>query len=32
MKAYWIATYHDLKNPENIKRYAEKASPSYKKI
>jgi uncharacterized protein (DUF1330 family) len=31
MKAYWIATYHDLKNPENIKRYAEKASPVIKK-
>ena len=31
MKAYWIATYHDLKNPENIKKYAEKASPVIKK-
>ena len=31
MKAYWIATYQDLKNPENIKRYAEKASPIIKK-
>ena len=31
MKAYWIATYQDLKNPENIKRYAEKASPVIKK-
>ena len=31
MKAYWIATYKDMKNPENIKRYAEKASPVIKK-
>ena len=31
MKAYWIATYHDLKNPENIKKYAKKASPVIKK-
>ena len=31
MKAYWIATYKDLKNPENIKKYAEKASPAIKK-
>ena len=31
MKAYWIATYKDLKNPENIKKYAEKASPIIKK-
>jgi uncharacterized protein (DUF1330 family) len=31
MKAYWIATYKDMKNPENIKRYAEKASPIIKK-
>ena len=31
MRAYWIATYKDMKNPENIKRYAEKASPIIKK-
>ena len=31
MKAYWIAVYKDLKNPENIKMYAEKASPVIKK-
>ena len=31
MKAYWIATYKDLKNPENIKKYAEKATPAIKK-
>ena len=31
MKAYWIAIYKDLKNPENIKRYAEKATPAIKK-
>ena len=31
MKAYWIATYKDLKNPENIKKYAEKATPVIKK-
>jgi len=31
MKAYWIATYKDMKNPEKIKRYAEKASPVIKK-
>ena len=31
MKAYWIATYKDMKNPEKIKRYAEKASPIIKK-
>ena len=31
MKAYWIAIYKDLKHPENIKRYAEKASPAIKK-
>ena len=31
MKAYWIAVYKDLKNPEQIKKYAEKASPIIKK-
>ena len=31
MSAYWIAIYHDIKNPENIKKYAEKASPAIKK-
>jgi|TARA_B100001094_G_scaffold318153_1_gene361377 uncharacterized protein (DUF1330 family) len=31
MKAYWVAIYKDMKNPENIKRYAEKASPAIKK-
>ena len=31
MKAYWIAIYRDMKNPENIKKYAEKASPAIKK-
>ena len=30
MKAYWIAIYKDMKNPENIKKYAEKASPAIK--
>ena len=31
MKAYQIATYKDLQNSENIKRYAEKATPVIKK-
>jgi uncharacterized protein (DUF1330 family) len=31
MKGYWIATYRSLKNPENIKKYAEKATPAIKK-
>jgi uncharacterized protein (DUF1330 family) len=31
MKAYWIAVYKDIKNPENIKKYGEKASPVIKK-
>ena len=31
MSAYWIAIYHDMKNLENIKKYAEKASPAIKK-
>jgi uncharacterized protein (DUF1330 family) len=31
VKAYWIAVYKDLKNPENIKKYAEKASPAIAK-
>ena len=30
-KAYWIAIYKEIKNPENIKKYAEKASPAIKK-
>jgi uncharacterized protein (DUF1330 family) len=31
MKAYWIAVYKDIKNPENIKKYGEKATPAIKK-
>ena len=31
MKAYWIAIYKDMKNPKNIKKYAEKAAPAIKK-
>ena len=31
MKGYWIAIYKDLKNLENIKKYAEKATPAIKK-
>ena len=31
MKAYWIAVYKDLKNPDNIKKYGEKATPAIKK-
>tara|TARA_Y100000389_G_scaffold7002_1_gene6710 strand:+ start:2662 stop:2964 length:303 start_codon:yes stop_codon:yes gene_type:complete len=31
MKAYWIAIYKDIKNYDNIKKYAEKASPAIKK-
>ena len=31
MKAYWIAIYKDIKNSDNIKKYAEKASPAIKK-
>ena len=31
MKAYWIAIYKDIKNPKNIKKYAEKAAPAIKK-
>jgi|TARA_B110000438_G_scaffold271882_1_gene290146 uncharacterized protein (DUF1330 family) len=31
MKGYWIAVYKDLNNFENIKKYAEKASPAIKK-
>ena len=31
MKGYWIAVYKDLTNPENIKKYAEKASPAIKR-
>tara|TARA_B110001452_G_C15138844_1_gene396561 strand:- start:497 stop:784 length:288 start_codon:yes stop_codon:yes gene_type:complete len=31
MKAYWIAIYKDLKNPDNIKKYGEKATPAIKK-
>ncbi len=31
MKAYWIAVYKDLENMENVKKYAEKASPAIKK-
>ena len=32
MKGYWIAIYKDLKNPKNIKKYAEKATPAIKKF
>ena len=31
MKGYWIAVYKDLKNKENIKKYADKASLGIKK-
>ena len=31
MKAFWIAIYKDIKNPENIKKYGEKATPAIKK-
>ena len=31
MQAYWIAVYKDMKNPENIKKYAQKASPAINK-
>jgi uncharacterized protein (DUF1330 family) len=31
MKAYWIAVYKEMKNPENIKKYGEKATPAIKK-
>ena len=31
-KGYWLAVYKDLKNPENIKKYAEKATPAIKKF
>ena len=31
MKAYWIAIYKEMKNPENIKKYGEKATPTIKK-
>ena len=27
-KAYWIAIYKQIKNPEIIKKYAEKAAPA----
>jgi len=32
MSAYWIAIYKDLNNLEDLKRYAEKATPSIKKF
>ena len=32
MKAYWIAIYKDLNNVEDLKRYAEKATPAIKKF
>ena len=32
MKGYWIAVYKDLKNPENVKKYGEKATPAIKKF
>ena len=31
VKGYWIAVYKDLKNADNIKMYAEKATPAIKK-
>jgi uncharacterized protein (DUF1330 family) len=31
MKGYWIAVYKNLENIENIKKYAEKATPAIKK-
>ena len=31
MKGYWIVVYKNLKNPENMKKYAEKATPAIKK-
>ena len=31
MKGYWIAIYKNLKNPKNMKKYAEKATPAIKK-
>ena len=31
MKAYWVATYKSLTNAENIKKYAEKATPAIKR-
>ena len=31
MKGYWIAIYKNLVNMENIKKYAEKATPAIKK-
>tara|TARA_Y100001970_G_scaffold3612_1_gene4150 strand:- start:4681 stop:4968 length:288 start_codon:yes stop_codon:yes gene_type:complete len=31
MSAYWIAIYKNLNNPENLKAYAEKATPAIKK-
>ena len=30
-KAYWMAIYKEIKNPENIKKYAEKATPAIQK-
>ena len=32
MKTYWIAIYKDLNNVEDLKRYAEKATPAIKKF
>ena len=31
MKAYWIAIYKDIKDSENLKKYAEKATPAITK-
>ena len=31
MKAYWVAVYKDLKDMENLKKYAEKASHAIEK-
>ena len=31
MKGYWIAVNKNLKNYENLKKYAEKATPAIKK-
>ena len=31
MSAYWIAIYKNLNKPEDLKAYAEKATPAIKK-
>ena len=32
MKGYWIALYKEIKNFENLKKYAESATPIIKKF